>query len=145
MPKIYLDNCSLNRPFDDQGQRKIYLETEAIYFIQLWIHQGYCSLAWSFMLDYEIRKSPYDERRNSIIKLREIAQDFCKPFENVMSRGIEIERLGVKHEDALHIASAIELKCEYFITTDKQLFNKKIQGIETINPIDFVIKMEAKT
>jgi len=27
--KIYLDNCSYNRPFDDQSQMKIRLETEA--------------------------------------------------------------------------------------------------------------------
>jgi len=27
--KVYLDNCSYNRPFDDQGQIRIYLETQA--------------------------------------------------------------------------------------------------------------------
>ena len=27
--RIYLDNCSYNRPFDDQLQLKIKLETEA--------------------------------------------------------------------------------------------------------------------
>ena len=27
--KIYLDVCCLNRPFDDHGQAKIYLESEA--------------------------------------------------------------------------------------------------------------------
>ena len=29
MMKVYLDNCSYNRPFDDQGQIRIYLETQA--------------------------------------------------------------------------------------------------------------------
>jgi len=32
--KLYLDNCCLNRPFDDQIQQRIYLETEAKLFIQ---------------------------------------------------------------------------------------------------------------
>jgi hypothetical protein len=27
--KIYLDNCCFNRPFDDQGQIRIKIETEA--------------------------------------------------------------------------------------------------------------------
>jgi hypothetical protein len=29
MVRLYLDNCSFNRPFDDQSQLKIRLETEA--------------------------------------------------------------------------------------------------------------------
>jgi hypothetical protein len=28
--KIYLDNCCLNRPFDDLSQDRVYLEAEAI-------------------------------------------------------------------------------------------------------------------
>jgi len=27
--KVYLDNCSYNRPFDDQSQMRIYLETQS--------------------------------------------------------------------------------------------------------------------
>ncbi len=36
-PRIYLDNCSLNRPFDNQEQMKIRLETEAKLYIQYFI------------------------------------------------------------------------------------------------------------
>jgi len=32
--RIYLDICTFNRPFDDQNQLKIKLETEAKLFIQ---------------------------------------------------------------------------------------------------------------
>jgi len=32
--KVYLDNCTYNRPFDDQTQIKITLETEAKRHIQ---------------------------------------------------------------------------------------------------------------
>jgi hypothetical protein len=31
---IYLDNCSYNRPFDDQNQIRISIETEAKIYIQ---------------------------------------------------------------------------------------------------------------
>jgi len=48
-PKIYLDNCSLNRPFDNQAQMKIRLETEAKLYIQANIREGKYSLVWSFM------------------------------------------------------------------------------------------------
>ena len=32
--RIYLDNCTFNRPFDDQGQIRIRLESEAKLYIQ---------------------------------------------------------------------------------------------------------------
>ncbi|MDR0295771.1 MAG: PIN domain-containing protein, partial [Prevotellaceae bacterium] len=57
-------------------------------------------------------------------------------------RGKEIMKLGIKANDALHIACAIERKCEYFITTDKGLTNKIVDGIEIKNPIDFISEME---
>jgi len=38
--RIYLDNCCFNRPFDDQIQMKVRLETEAKLFIQDQILKG---------------------------------------------------------------------------------------------------------
>ena len=73
---------------------------------------------------------------------RKIADDFCPPSEIILSRGKEIMKRGVKNEDALHIACAIERHCEYFITTDIVLTNKNIEGIRIINPIDFVRETE---
>jgi hypothetical protein len=32
--RLYLDNCCFNRPFDDQTQRKIALESEAKLYVQ---------------------------------------------------------------------------------------------------------------
>lgn len=32
--KLYFDNCCFNRPFDDQSQLKIHLESQAKLFIQ---------------------------------------------------------------------------------------------------------------
>ena len=35
--RLYLDNCSFNRPYDDQSLLRNYLEAEAKVFIQLCI------------------------------------------------------------------------------------------------------------
>ena len=142
--KIYLDICSYNRPFDSQSQIKIRLETEAKLHIQSDTREGKYSLCWSFMLDYENGKNPYEEKRNMVAPWKEIAEDFCPPSEHILSRGKMIMNLDVKNNDALHIACAIERKCEYFITTDKRLTNKHIDEIIIINPIDFVREMEDK-
>ena len=51
--RIYLDMCTFNRPFDDQNQLKIKLETEAKLFIQQGIVDGHYELVWSYILEYE--------------------------------------------------------------------------------------------
>jgi len=49
---------------------------------------------------------------------------------------------GIKAKDALHIACAVHSGCNYFITTDKKLLTKNIDGIRIINPIDFIRETE---
>jgi len=144
VPKIYLDNCSYNRPFDDQAQKKIHLETEAKLFIQTGVREGKYTLCWSFVLDYENGTNPYEEKKSAIKIWKDIAEDYCPSSEAILERGIEIMKNGIKNMDALHIACAIERKCQYFITTDTKLTHKNIKGIVIINPIDFIRKLEEK-
>lgn len=49
--KLYLDNFCYNRPFDDQTQMKIHLETQAKLYIQAKIKEGLYTLVWSYILD----------------------------------------------------------------------------------------------
>lgn len=51
--RIYLDNCSYNRPYDDQSQMRIYLETQAKLHIQNMIKQNKLKLVTSYVIDYE--------------------------------------------------------------------------------------------
>ena len=53
--KVYLDACCLNRPFDDQGQPRVHLETEAISLILEKLHWREWDWVGSEMLLYEIR------------------------------------------------------------------------------------------
>ena len=138
MLKIYLDNCSYNRPFDDQSQIRIRLETESKLYIQSGIRTKRYSLAWSYMLDYENNDNPYEEKRNAVAPWKEVADDYCPSSEDVFSLGDEIMKHGIKSKDALHLACAIISGCEYFISTDKKLTNKTIANIKIVNPIDFI-------
>ena len=58
-PKIYMDICCFNRPFDNQVQLKIRMETEAKLFIQTGIRDKKYSMVWSYMHDYENSENPY--------------------------------------------------------------------------------------
>jgi len=62
--RLYLDNCSFNRPFDEQIQLKIKLETEAKQFIQMRIISGIYELVWSYVLEMENNQNPFEDKRN---------------------------------------------------------------------------------
>ena len=122
--KIYLDNCSFNRPFDDQSSMRIKLETEAKLFVQEKILIGKLQLIWSHILEYENMQNPFIERRHAIIEWKKIAAEKIGGTKNVVARASEFTRYGVESKDALHIACAIEGKAEYFLTTDDKLLKK---------------------
>jgi hypothetical protein len=71
--KIYLDNCCLNRPYDDQTQIRISLETDAKLFIQSLIVERRISFVWSFILFYENSLNPYEARRDAILNFSRYA------------------------------------------------------------------------
>jgi len=136
--RVYLDHCAYNRPFDDQKSIKIRLETSAKLYIQAQIRQGVYDLVWSYMSDFENSRNPNAENRNSIQAWEGIAKFKCKSSGHILLRGKEIMKQGIRVNDALHIACAVESQCGYFITTDTGLLNKKIDNIRIINPIDFI-------
>ncbi|MDR2883684.1 MAG: hypothetical protein LBV09_01070 [Deferribacteraceae bacterium] len=121
---------------------KIRLETEAKLHIQKCIRERIYSLCWSFVLDYENSKNPFEDKQNAIALWAKIADDFCPSSDAILLQSKAIVRLGIQSLDALHIACAIKRECHYFITTDKGILSKHIEGIQLINPIDFVVKME---
>ncbi|MDF1554517.1 MAG: hypothetical protein P1P84_15710 [Deferrisomatales bacterium] len=63
---IYLDNCCFNRPFDDPSQIRIRLEAEAKLYLQRLVTEGRLDLVWSYVLAYENRANPFEERRRVI-------------------------------------------------------------------------------
>jgi predicted nucleic acid-binding protein len=136
--RLYLDNCSFNRPYDDQLLLKNYLESEAKIHIQKEILNETYELAWSYILDYEISFNPFPDRKNQIIKWKEKAKIDINVSENIENRANQIMQKNIKPKDSLHIACAIEAQCKYFITTDKKVLNKSVDDIIIINPIDFV-------
>ena len=140
MPKIkvYLDNCVYNRPFDDQNDILIRLESEAKLFIQEQIKDKRIDLIWSSVNGYENNDNPSPEKRERIITWKDIAVRQCGLNEAILKKALELESLNLRAKDALHIAAAIYSQCDCFITTDKKILNKKIDGVTVVNPLDFV-------
>lgn len=140
--KLYFDNCCFNRPFDDQSQLKIHLESQAKLFIQYQIILKKYDLVWSFILEYENEHNPYEIRKNTIIRWKSIASEIVASNEEIIEFAEKLNKLGISSKDALHVSCGVYSGCDYFITTDKKLLNLKIEGIKICNPIDFIIEME---
>jgi predicted nucleic acid-binding protein len=136
--RLYLDNCCLNRPFDDQRQLKIKLETDAKLFIQQELLAGKYELAWSYILDYEISISPFEERKEKFNQWKDIAKCFCSEEESILLEAEKLAAMKFKIIDALHISSAKYLHCDYIITTDRKMLNKEVTGILIVDPIGFL-------
>lgn len=142
--KIYLDTCCYNRPYDDQTQLRINLESQAKLFIQKQIIDGKLDLIYSFISVYENSENPFPIRKNTIFSFFSNAAIYVS-YENISvikQRAMEIIKTGVKSKDALHISCAIEGKADYFITTDIRLLKFSSEEIKMINPIDFITLLE---
>lgn len=141
---IYLDNCSFNRPFDNQKQIRIRIETEAKLYIQENIVSGIFHLAWSYILEYENNANPYPERKQIIKTWKKYAVADTVETKDVIALAKMLQKKGIKPKDALHVACATELKCVYFITTDLNLIKKlrTFEPLRVVNPVDFINQLE---
>jgi predicted nucleic acid-binding protein len=140
--RLYLDNCTFNRPFDDQNQLKIKLETEAKLFIQQGILNNNYELVWSYILEYENNQNRFDDRRNAIYDWKSIAKIHCTENAEIIEYAESLKSINIRTKDALHIACSVYTNSDYFITTDKQLFNLRLSDIKIINPLNFINELE---
>ena len=136
--KVYLDNCCFNRPYDSQNNLLVFLETESKLFVQDLILKKELELIWSFVLDYENNDNPFEERRQSILSWKNLATVDCDLNSTIANKAKKLIELGLKQKDAAHIACAVHVNSDYFLTTDKKILNKRIPNIAVVSPIDFV-------
>ncbi len=139
--RLYLDACCLNRPFDDQSQLRVRLETEAIRTILQLCEDGVHEWIGSTVLRYELGRTPDDKRRQRTADLLELASEIAEADPADRTRAGELELLGFTDFDAAHLATAERLACDVFLTTDDRLIKRASAlvpmqlGIRAINPL----------
>jgi predicted nucleic acid-binding protein len=138
--KIYLDNCSFNRPFDDQTSMRIKLETDAKLHIQEQVKLNVLQLTWSYMLEYENSMNPYTNKRERIASWKRLAVQTARETPEIIATATTFQAHGAHKKDAIHLACAVALHCDYFITTDRSLLNKRryFRPLQVMNPVEFV-------
>ncbi|MEK6681610.1 MAG: PIN domain-containing protein [Nitrospirota bacterium] len=147
--RIYLDVCCLNRPFDDHTQDRVRLESEAVLTILSHGQAKNWDLLNSEVIDIEVSKIPDDDKRLKVSILASMLQQNIVINEDIERRAIEIERLGFKPFDALHIACAEAGKTDVLLTTDDEFLKKAIQnkaalGVRVENPVKWLMEVTEK-
>ena len=145
--RVYLDNCCYNRPYDDQTQLRISLETQAKLFIQEQIVLGKIDLVSSYVLNAENDVNSLSSKKANI---RRFMSENSKVYvgiqykREVEEKAREVMKTGVKFMDACHVVCALFAGCDYLITTDDRLLKYKSENVTIINPVNFLKEMEDK-
>lgn len=144
MISVYLDNCCYNRPYDDQEQAKVQLETQAKMHIQKMITDKQLNLVYSFVEEFENSKNPDFGHKKSITNFFKNAVVYVSVSQkpDIRTEALEIMKTGIKEMDAMQVASAIVGKADYFLTTDKRLLKFQSDKIKIMNPVDFICILE---
>jgi len=138
--KIYLDVCCFNRPFDDQTQDRVHLESEAVLSILNHSQVLNWVLIGSEAVDSEISKIPDDEKKQKVRILARTHNSYVTLNDATEDRASELQTLGFKPFDALHISCAERGEADVLLTTDDNLINKAAQHaavvkIKVSNPL----------
>lgn len=146
MARVYLDNCVLNRPFDDQSQERVRLETEAIILLLSRLERKEWTWLGSQALNLEIDKTPDVEHQSRLRRVVEFAGSSVEIGEKELERANELQKAGFVGFDAVHLACAESGKADVFLTTDDRLLKlakrlaKKLR-VKVENPLDWMKEM----
>lgn len=140
---IYLDVSCLNRPFDDQRQDRVRLEAEAVLLILKRIEEGELALVSSEVVELEVNAIPDEERRERVALILPPLDVRGILSQESLSRSAELERLGFKPADALHVAAAEQSQVEILLSCDDRLCraarrNQDKIRIRVMNPLQWL-------
>jgi predicted nucleic acid-binding protein len=140
--KIYLDNCCFNRPYDNQNQLRIELETKAKLFIQELITDKRIELVISYISKKENSDNPFAVRKFAILDFFKNAVKYVEENSNIIQTAAEINKSGLSVKDSLHLACAIDSGCDYFLSTDDKITKHRDKRILILNPVEFILLWE---
>ncbi len=147
MKKLYLDVCTLCRPFDNQNNMRIRLETDAYYLILNGIQKNIYEMVISRMHFKEIESVEDMREKIQVIQLLgTYGKELNYDYEKARKRTDELIQNNFGIADSVHLAFA-EQSADYLITCDDK-FLKRSKRMKTIisviSPIEFCIKEELK-
>jgi PIN domain len=118
--RVYLDMCCLKRPFDDQAQPRIRLESEAVLAL-LSAPAAKIEFLRGAALDLENDQNPLAQRAAKVACWLHDLPLIDLPDASLQPRTADLMRLGFKNFDAFHVACAEHGGAEVFCSCDDRL------------------------
>lgn len=140
--RVYLDVCTLCRPYDDQNLMRIRLETDAFYLILQHIQNGRLTMIVSPVHFREVAAIEETPERAEVTALlyRHGTNPSCDPISvRKRAEALQARRFGVA--DAAHVAFA-EATADVFITCDDRLLRQCRRAavrMRAMSPADFCL------
>ncbi len=122
--KVYLDTCCLSRLFNDQTQVRIRQETDAVKTILARFFTKQWEWISSTVVLNEIRKTPNEILCVEMETLLGLTNRNIDGGEKETIRATQLEVLGFKWLDALHIACAESGNADVLLTTDDRMLRR---------------------
>ena len=144
--RLYVDLSCFNRPFDDQGQERIRLETEAVFVVLTRIMEGKDTLLWSWVMSFENDKHPNPDRRDEIAVWEARAERSVSLSNKLEEHARQISELGISGLDAVHLASAEEGGADVLLTCDDVLVRRsrrRTLALRVLNPVAYFEEVKA--
>ena len=120
------------------------MEAEAVISIISRCEDGEWELCGSDILLDEIANTTDLVKKQKILLLYHAAVDHIDITAGIVMRAKEIERMGVKPYDSLHLASAETGNADVFLTTDRKLINAAKRSdirIKVGNPLIWLMEV----
>ncbi|MBI5558668.1 MAG: PIN domain-containing protein [Deltaproteobacteria bacterium] len=144
--RIYLDCCSLQRPFDDKSKPRIAVEAEAVLVVLSLCESEELTLVASDALYFEIGRIPDQGRKEEALAILKIVKETVELSPEIEALARRLEASGIKPLDALHLASASIAKVDYFCTCDDKFYKKSInfKGLysKVVSPAELVMEVD---
>jgi predicted nucleic acid-binding protein len=122
--KIYLDMCSIQRPLDTKTHPRIAVEAEAVLGVLTLCETGQVELMTSEALRFELARNPHPVRKTYALDVLAKATVTIETDTQIEEQARTFQTKGIKPLDALHLASAVGGKADYFCTCDDRFLNR---------------------
>lgn len=142
--RLYIDLSCFNRPFDDQGQERIRLESEAVLGILTRIVEGKDTLLWSWVLSFENSKHPKPDRRDEIAVWERRSERSIALNSSLVDRTRKIAQQGISALDAAHLAAAETGRADVVLTCDDIMVRRSPRlglALRVLNPVAYLTEV----
>ena len=125
--RVYFNTSALNRPLDDLSSERVRLEAEAVVGLLAAVESGRVDWVGSAYLDFEVDQDPDAERVKRVRSLLRLVSKSVAASRAVAARARDLERVGFRGLDALHMASAEAGGADLLITTDDRMIRRAVR------------------